>query len=264
MSGDIKIKTRKDNKVGGNRKPQTYRYCVICGKLFGPLKRLSQLCCSKECGYKKRKRDGSKKRGKHYPHLRRAEQKICPICGKIFYGVKERNGKLGGKIRLQKYCSKECWSKRNPPETKKCVYCGKEFKTYERKSKIYCSKKCYDLDKKRRMSGEKSHLWRGGKTQENKLLRQRAEYREWRKKVFERDNYTCQMCGARSQKGKRIELNVDHIKPFALYPELRFEVNNGRTLCKECHKKTPTYAGKLSQVIIDRWEQFSGKKAVKV
>ena len=41
------------------------------------------------------------------------------------------------------------------------------------------------------------------------------------------------------------KLNADHIKPFSLFPELRFDLNNGRTLCVECHKKTDTYCEKI-------------------
>lgn len=84
--------------------------------------------------------------------------------------------------------------------------------------------------------GEKSHLWRGGKTEENKKIRRSLEYRLWRDAVFIRDNYTCVFCGNRGGK-----LDPDHIKPFSLFPELRFAIDNGRTLCRECHKKTDTY-----------------------
>ena len=59
----------------------------------------------------------------------------------------------------------------------------------------------------------------------------------WRKAVFERDDYTCQMCGKRSGNGINVILHPHHIKRFADYPELRFDVNNGITLCKECHSK---------------------------
>jgi hypothetical protein len=87
--------------------------------------------------------------------------------------------------------------------------------------------------------GEKSHLWKGGITPINITLRSRAEYRLWRESVFQRDNWTCIWCGQRGGK-----LNADHIKPFALFPELRFAIDNGRTLCEECHKKTDTFAGR--------------------
>jgi 5-methylcytosine-specific restriction endonuclease McrA len=63
---------------------------------------------------------------------------------------------------------------------------------------------------------------------------------EWRKQVFERDDYTCLHCDERGGK-----LNADHILPVYLFPELILEISNGRTLCKKCHKKTPTYGYKV-------------------
>lgn len=85
-------------------------------------------------------------------------------------------------------------------------------------------------------SGKNSYLWRGGKTSETEKLRKSIEYKIWRLAVFTRDNYTCVWCG---QKGG--QLNADHIKPWSLYPELRFAIDNGRTLCVPCHKTTETY-----------------------
>ena len=87
---------------------------------------------------------------------------------------------------------------------------------------------------------EKSHLWRGGVTPLNKALRTSMEYKLWRESVFKRDKYMCVFGG--KEHGNK--LNADHIKPFCLFPELRFAIDNGRTLCVDCHKKTITYGNK--------------------
>lgn len=87
-----------------------------------------------------------------------------------------------------------------------------------------------------RRKPEDHWAWKGGISPENHRIRQSAQYIKWRKAVYERDNYTCQEC--RQYGGK---LNADHIKPFADYPELRFDLGNGRTLCVDCHKQTNTY-----------------------
>lgn len=86
-------------------------------------------------------------------------------------------------------------------------------------------------------------MWKGGVTSIYKTIRKSTNYKIWRKSVFERDNYTCQECGLKSGNGKSVELHPDHIKPFSLFPELRFNLFNGRTLCIDCHRKTPTYGG---------------------
>lgn len=83
---------------------------------------------------------------------------------------------------------------------------------------------------------EKHWNWKGGKSD-----RRLADpyYRDWRKAVFQRDDYTCQHCGDRGG-----NLNADHIEPWATFPEKRYLLENGRTLCVPCHRKTPTYGGR--------------------
>lgn len=93
---------------------------------------------------------------------------------------------------------------------------------------------------KGKTKGEKNANWQGGISFQYKLERSLAmekfEYRFWRELVFEKDDYTCVFCGVRGGR-----LQADHIRPWNLFPELRYEIENGRTLCISCHRKTDTY-----------------------
>lgn len=95
--------------------------------------------------------------------------------------------------------------------------------------------------------GNKHWNWQGGISTKNERLRKSIEYKLWRSAVIIRDDYACQKCGKRQgwdkKLKKHIDIQADHIKSWSLYPELRFSIDNGRTLCRECHVKTETWGG---------------------
>lgn len=105
-----------------------------------------------------------------------------------------------------------------------------------------------------RKRGSNNPMWKGGVTSLQNSVRGLTKYTEWRLSVFSRDEYTCVLC-------KQIggEKNADHIKPLALILKQNmvstleealscaelWDVNNGRTLCVPCHRKTETYSRKI-------------------
>lgn len=103
------------------------------------------------------------------------------------------------------------------------------------------------------ISGTNNYGWKGGITPINEKIRKSLEYKQWRKSVFERDNYRCVGCGKkRGEDGvKVLVLNADHILPFFEFPRLRFDINNGRTLCVDCHRGTETWGRQSANFSIE-------------
>jgi len=185
---------------------------------------------------------------------------ICSYCKKYFKSYPSSKSV---------FCSMECEGKDRTlhPKRKRagkivfCNVCNKQF--YLPLCIIgknnYCSLIClYSIRLGKPNFGnqrEKNGQWKGGVTTVNAKIRASLEYTNWRRKVFERDLYKCIWCnikgGWNKELKKQIVLNADHIKPFALYPELRFELNNGRTLCEDCHMKTSTFGKLLKHQIRD-------------
>ena len=79
------------------------------------------------------------------------------------------------------------------------------------------------------ISGENNWNWKGGITPEDRLFRGKEEYVNWRYNVFKRDNFHCQCCG------KIGMLNAHHILDYNNYKDLRLNIDNGISLCEECH-----------------------------
>ncbi len=107
------------------------------------------------------------------------------------------------------------------------------------------------LGKKRPDISDSNHYLWNGKTPLMEQIRKCVEYFKWRSFVFERDNYTCIECNTSG-----IYLHADHIKQFAFIVKDNkietlkqaldcvelWDTDNGRTLCKECHRKIPAYS----------------------
>lgn len=100
--------------------------------------------------------------------------------------------------------------------------------------------------------GEASSNWKGGVTKIDKACRVTPEYFQWRSDVFVRDNWTCQTCGVRGYvivhhiKGFSKIIRENNIKDVLMAKNCKemWDINNGVTLCGDCHKLTDNYAGK--------------------
>jgi hypothetical protein len=95
--------------------------------------------------------------------------------------------------------------------------------------------------------------WKGGISNFHKTVRQMKESAQWRSDVFQRDGWTCQTCGARG-----VYVEAHHIIGFAKIMkefnitttkaaracELLWDISNGVTLCRDCHKLTENFNGR--------------------
>lgn len=164
-------------------------------------------------------------------------QFVCLQCNKTWLDYPSREGH-------KKFCSHSCRGKKHSSELAKRSIGNtwgskrkitKELR--EKLSRIMRGKKRPNIAKSK--SGALNPNWRGGVTPANKRIRRSEAFKTWRQKVFGRDNWTCVLCGERGR-----ELHPDHIKPFAYFPALRFDIDNGRTLCVSCHRASETYGSK--------------------
>lgn len=231
--------------IGEARKNSVMVVCNRCGKSFE--RRASAVSnenyCSKEC-------------------VKVPTTKTCQACKKE-YKVRSNHWKVS------KFCSKSCaksgvnhhfYGKTfEMPENYVPWTKGKTAATDEKLAnlgkKISKTQKDQFVKGIRSNKGENNPNWKNGQgiTEINLIVRQLEKYKEWRFAVFQRDNFVCVQCGDISK-----EINADHIKKFSdimrennittteqaeLCSEL-WDVNNGRTLCVECHRKTETYGNK--------------------
>lgn len=144
-------------------------------------------------------------------------EKKCK-CGKIFH-VKQSLDRIVS-------CSRSCGQSGKTTSSKQKHAAHKTAITFL--PKFSKGHKPWNKGLKGFLSGENHYNWKGGGT---KLERQKFRD-QMQKTIFERDDYTCQMCLVRGG-----TLQVDHIQSWADYADLRFEISNCRTLCMACHYK---------------------------
>ncbi len=141
-----------------------------------------------------------------------------------------------------------------------CDVCGEKFKRSLKKSKQnkfnYCSRKCMGKHYGQIKSGKNHPLYKVDRTKVQSKGRQHPSYKIWRNKVYKRDNWTCKCCGDKPKK-----LNAHHIKSFARFPQLQFQVDNGITLCIKCHKKFHKLYG-MQKFTSDDFYEFKKSKEV--
>lgn len=173
--------------------------------------------------------------------------------------------------KRHKFCSKKCadlyWKgkhKNSKNEFKKGMKAKNPIKPGQHLSKGTEFKKGhigpYHGKRFPHVTGALNNHWKGGVTKLQDSIRKLSEYKLWRKQIFARDNFTCQICFKRNG-----DKNVDHYpKQYAyLLRENRitsieqaikcsqlWDINNGRTLCVPCHKKTETYLRKLKNSVL--------------
>lgn len=120
--------------------------------------------------------------------------------------------------------------------------------------KLYSETHCKEL----------SPTWKGG-TSYHRVERSTYEYRQWRKAVFVRDKFTCTCCGARNYKGlgKTVRLEAHHIDDWKNNVDKRYDVDNGATLCQDCHIKFHSLFGKHGnnyEQLVDFYKQYIDEK----
>lgn len=186
--------------------------------------------------------------------------KECLICKNLYSKTPKETYKH---YEIRKYCSLNCYhiadkgsrKKVNPISLRNLIHgFVKGFTPWNKGNNSHpnclgCNRKCRDFRStycKACFKGKNSPHWKGGITPLNLKIRNSKEYKEWRENVFRRDNYTCIQCG--DNRGGNLEAH--HIVPFCKIYRIKslqyllWDINNGHTLCRECHKKTPTWSGR--------------------
>ena len=112
----------------------------------------------------------------------------------------------------------------------KHLVCGREY--YVTPSHFIGGRRCRPCGRPR---GKDNNKYNPLLTEDDRVKRRVSHGEsiiEWRKSVYGRDNFTCKVCGVRGT-----NLNAHHLDGYNWCKEKRFDIGNGVTLCKKCHKE---------------------------
>lgn len=217
----------------GYEAKRVIRKCAVCGKDFGvtrgQLVNRPRRFCSRDCFF-------VWWRGPDNPQRGLRLKKYCLECDREFEVVPS--------FANQKYCSVKCqglaypknWAGPDSPFWKErvektCKFCGKSFMAEQAAAQrgrgLFCSRPCVTSWVSENLSGENSHMWRGGISREPYGRDFDDELKE---SIRERDGYVCAVCGRCADDC----LSVHHID----YDKRNNDRNNLISLCRQCHGKT--------------------------
>ena len=169
----------------------------------------------------------------------------CAWCGAEFMldqaGIKKSNNN---------FCrGKDCYRQWHSANTKgtdhpnwkgrvalKCATCGRTVvkRPSEASHNVFCRRECFYTFLSKTTNGASSRHWRGGMKKEREWWLTYDGGRKWRTACKQLDEYTCQICNTKFSRHTK-GLNVHHCLSFASYPEYRSLIENGTTVCSQCH-----------------------------
>lgn len=241
--------------VGLSNRRRNCPACCKCQRCGAQMSDSKRRFCGNSCAAKWRAARFPNK-GRFKSGRRATYSRVCDTCGEMFAAT----------TATRKRC----------PDCCKCKECGRQLKNASHK---FCSQLCAGAWRYRNCDSIQRNLkvgqllpkkswgalkgrpapwhrgannpnWKGGRGQERHTAMGRVEYKIWRATVFKRDGYACVACGAKHP------LEANHIRRWSEHAELRYDPDNGVTMCEDCHKSI--YG--VEEQFIDRFVDYVRKR----
>lgn len=209
--------------------------CPICGKKrYRHPSEIHHKCCSNKCGQHYRflnvaQRVGEERLSYLYLTKQKSFRKISQITGVNIKTLRKMARHFKIPIRHGSEAVKTQWENNQERKKYQAEILNKN-RPDEAWNKGLTKNDHSSLQKiSEQRNGKGNPCYKDGSTPYYKRLRTQSPHRKWSRTVKKRDGYKCTKCGNRKQ------LHAHHIKSFRKDTELRYDVDNGITLCKDCH-----------------------------